>query len=145
MRNIYAFVGEFSQELSENSFDILFSVSVVEHVPDNNIADFITDCHRILKPGGQMIHLVDMYLGPDRVALNSVRAASYRSAFDSGLFEPAAEILVRSENDLEFKETYCTNPDNMMYKWNEVAPSLRSVREGTQSVSLSWIGRKSIS
>ena len=139
--NINAFVGEFSTDLEISSFDIIFSVSVVEHISNEDINSFIRDCYRILKPGGQMIHLVDMYLSPGRLTYNESRATCYRSAFSSGLFEPETELRICSEEDLVFKESYCTNPDNVMYTWNQVAPSLRHVRETSQSVTLLWIGK----
>ena len=140
VRNVPAFVGDFSEELEESSFDVLVSVSVVEHVPDNALGAFIRDCHRLLKPGGTGVHLVDMYLSHDRTSYNVSRAALYRSAFDDGLFEPINTPEILGEADLVFKESYCTNPDNMMYMWNRVAPKLRALRETSQSVTLAWAG-----
>lgn len=141
VRNVHAFVGEFDSALEESSLDVVFSVSVVEHIPNDKLADFIRDCHRILKPGGRMVHLVDMYLNPTRTKLNESRATCYRSAFDGGLFKPEAEVSIRSEEDLQFNEAFCTNPDNIMYMWNRVAPNLHELRQNSQCVALSWIGQ----
>ncbi len=44
----------FSQHYADNSFDVLISSHVLEHVPDP-IA-FLTECQRILKTGGRMVH-----------------------------------------------------------------------------------------
>ncbi|NKB82225.1 MAG: hypothetical protein GKS05_10140 [Nitrospirales bacterium] len=40
VQNLKTFLGEYSDLLKENSFDLLFSVSVVEHVPVNKLDDF---------------------------------------------------------------------------------------------------------
>ena len=141
VRNVRAFVGEFSPQLEESSFDSLFSVSVVEHISNDEVSDFIRDCHRILKPNGRMVHLVDMYLGPQRTEYNESRAKLYRSGFENELFKPEREIRISSRSDLRFDESYCTNPDNIMYGWNQDAPNLRDVRETSQSVTLVWSGQ----
>lgn len=142
VRNVSAFIGEFSLQLEDCAYDLLFSVSVVEHVVNNRVDEFIRDCHRLLKPGGRMVHLVDMYLNPQRVSYNAGRIACYLSAFDSGLFEAEADVRIRSTADLTFNESYCTNPDNIMYGWSQVAPALRELREHSQSVAIAWTGRK---
>ncbi len=142
VRNVRAFIGEHSPDLEAGAYDVLFSVSVVEHVTNDAMGDFIDDCHRILRPGGRMVHLVDMYLSPDRAAYNRGRIACYRSAFAPGLFEPAAQLRIDAESNLPFDEAYCTNPDNIMYGWSQVAPALRALRERSQSVTIAWAGRK---
>ena len=140
VRNVKCFVGEFSDQLAESSFDILFSVSVVEHVTNPDMEAFIKDCHRILRPGGSMVHLVDMYLAPGRVDYNRSRVELYRSAFDSQLFQPTGELISGDDASLTFDVSYCTNPDNIMYEWNKVNPVLRPLRETSQSVTLIWAG-----
>jgi SAM-dependent methyltransferase len=44
--------------LPENSVDIILSCSVLEHIRD--IAAVFKEQHRILKPGGRLLHLVDL-------------------------------------------------------------------------------------
>lgn len=44
-------------ELPEESIDLVVSNSVLEHVGD--VDRFFADCHRVLRPGGVMVHLVD--------------------------------------------------------------------------------------
>ena len=140
VRNVHAFVGEFSNDLADSSFDALVSVSVVEHIPNDQMIDFIRDCHRILKPGGRMIHLVDMYLAETRLAYNASRISLYEAAFKDQLFEPMDEQRIRGREDLSFRGSYCTNPDNVMYLWNQVNADLRDLRENSQSVAISWGG-----
>ena len=58
------YIGDFSQELSPNFFDCIFSISAMEHVPDNPAAfqRILEDMHRILKPGGYSLHLFDVVM-----------------------------------------------------------------------------------
>lgn len=140
VNNIKCFVGEFSDQLQDACFDILFSVSVVEHVPNPNLEDFIRDCRRILRTGGTMVHLVDMYLAPDRDGYNKTRVDLYRSAFATTLFEPMGESIDGENGSLDFDVSYCSNPDNIMYQWNKVNADLRPLRENSQSVTLIWAG-----
>ncbi len=140
VKNVHAFVGEFSDLIPDDSFDVVFSVSVVEHVPGENLKAFIDDCYRILRPGGIMF-LVDMYLNAERKADNIARATLYEYAFSSNKFASPDGDCADLESDFSFNESYCTNPDNIMYDWNSVNPLLRELREKAQSCSLIWLGR----
>jgi SAM-dependent methyltransferase len=46
--------------LPENSFDVIYSVSVLEHVPGEMLAAVWQHMDALLKPGGEMIHAIDM-------------------------------------------------------------------------------------
>jgi SAM-dependent methyltransferase len=50
-------------ELAEGSFDIVYSVSVLEHLSDVSAA--FAECYRLLKPGGLMIHTWNPYFSPN--------------------------------------------------------------------------------
>ena len=57
------YLGEFSTDLPENYFDLVFSISALEHVPENDYKmhdRMIDDITRILKPGGYSFHLLDI-------------------------------------------------------------------------------------
>jgi SAM-dependent methyltransferase len=142
--NILKSVGDFSTSIEDEKFDAIFSVSVVEHVPDAKLQDFFRDCHRMLKPGGGlMIHLIDVYLedsGGDN-ALTARRVLRYGSCIDGGLFEYVSPPRIRTEQDVAFSTSYATNPDNMMAQWNRSAPNLREKRERAQSCTLRMIAR----
>src|SRR5688572_10863334 len=57
VRTIPAYLGENDPLLVAESFDIVFSISVVEHVSTTEeLAAFHEDQLRILKPGGMFIH-----------------------------------------------------------------------------------------
>jgi SAM-dependent methyltransferase len=48
--------------LTPESFDRVFSISVLEHLPDDDIRDALTFAYACLKPGGQFVMTVDLFL-----------------------------------------------------------------------------------
>lgn len=59
---IYDYIGNFNKEIPDNYFDLVFSISTLEHVPQDDIQNFeniIKDINRILKPGGYSAHCLD--------------------------------------------------------------------------------------
>ena len=56
-------------DLPESSFDIIFSVSVIEHIHeaggDEGFMKALFDMKRLLRPGGYMIHAMDIILDPE--------------------------------------------------------------------------------
>lgn len=57
------FNGDCTQmEFEDNRFDLIYSASVIEHIPNPERA--FTEMARVLKPGGLMIHNVDPYFSP---------------------------------------------------------------------------------
>ncbi|HKZ44668.1 MAG TPA: methyltransferase domain-containing protein [Anaerolineales bacterium] len=60
-RFVRGYLGGFSPELPANGFDLVFSISVVEHVPPEHKAGFYKDMYRIVKPGGFIAHSIDMF------------------------------------------------------------------------------------
>jgi len=56
-------LGDFSKELPGNYFDMIFSISVLEHTPRKKTelaGDVCRDMYRLLKPGGFSIHTIDI-------------------------------------------------------------------------------------
>jgi SAM-dependent methyltransferase len=145
VENIAAYLGENSSFLATESFDIVFSISVVEHVPTEDLVGFHEDQLRILKPGGLFIHAIDLYL-EDEPATHPVpthhmrRFDVYRnwvtSSKDVGPVGPIYPGPCRFTCDL------VTNPDNVMYAWGRGAPKLTELRQAAQVVSLLVAGRK---
>ena len=45
--------------LNSESYDCVYSISVLEHVPDENIPEIFNGIRKILKPGGFSIHCID--------------------------------------------------------------------------------------
>lgn len=129
-----ALLGEFSDQLPSDYFDVAFSISVIEHVPAEAIGDFWKDHARILKPGGTAFHAIDLYLGDQPIQANEERLDSYMR----GIRAAGLEFIMppQLERPITFRCEYATNPDLAMKEWNEIAPSLTRQREVRQSVSL---------
>jgi len=127
-------MGESQGIIPDCLFDVLFSVSVVEHVPPVGLGAFFADNQRVLKPGGIMIHLIDLYVtdeGP-----HSLKAIQEYYRFESGEQDSAGLL------DFRFSCAYATNPDNTMQDWNKSAPSLAPLRARAQSCTLLLTKRK---
>jgi SAM-dependent methyltransferase len=52
-------LGAFCPELPDGYFDMVFSLSVLEHVPMKDRAGVYRDMFRVLHPGGRMVHSID--------------------------------------------------------------------------------------
>jgi hypothetical protein len=143
VRIVPAFMGESSPLLNTGSFDVVFSVSVVEvveHVPTEDLAAFHEDQLRILKPGGMFIHAIDFYLEDEPAAHHLNRFDRYRSwVTSSESVVPVGQIY---RGPCRFTCDLATNPDNVMYAWGRVAPKLIELRQSAQVVSLLVAGRK---
>lgn len=61
------YIGNFSPSLPNSSFDLVFSVSTIEHIPKDRetIENAIADIMRLLKPGGFSLHCIDALLYSD--------------------------------------------------------------------------------
>ncbi len=140
VKNIHAYLGEQDPLLAESSFDILFSVSVVEHVPTANLAAFHNDQLRVLRTGGIFIHAIDVYLEDNATPNVLERFDVYKSWIkDNERVQPLGEIF---EGECRFTCDLATNPDNVMFMWSSVAPELAPLRQRAQSVSILLGGRK---
>lgn len=138
------FIGDFAPELPDGHFDVVFSVSVVEHIPSERYGDAVRDCVRILKPGGRMLHAIDVYL-PD--------AGEKSSAFD--FLRERMNLYLRtvefSNGQLSWVEPpsvaanvsasarHACNQVDELYKWNKAFPALRNLRAAGASSSLQMI------
>lgn len=79
-------IGAFSPALETASFDCIFSVSVLEHIPIRDWPNCFDDMHRLLKPGGFTCHAVDLH--PLDLPTAQDRLIMLRLAQDK-LFKPA--------------------------------------------------------
>lgn len=126
---IECLIGESSELIQDQSFDILFSVSVVENVPMTIWDNFWIDQLRILKEGGTCIHLVDFYcdmIGP----LPRIVDKIYESL---GVYD---DSFVYNQGDWAFKTSWCSNDDFTMHQWCKSAPSLSAIRLTHQSCAM---------
>lgn len=132
------YLGGFDETLPSNYFDVVFSISVVEHVPNANLDNFFADCYRILKPGGIMIHAIDLYISDEPQNIQVIKF--YRQALNKLSFEWFTPP--QTTKDATFESSFASNSDLTMHQWNQIAPSLRKKRETTQSVVLKLAGFK---
>lgn len=141
VRTVSAYLGENNPLLVTDSFDIVFSISVVEHVrTTEELAAFHEDQLRILKPGGMFIHAIDLYLEDEPAPNHVKRFDAYRSwVTSSENVRPVGHIY---RGPCRFTCDLATNPDNVMYTWGRVAPKLIELRQAAQVVSLVVAGRK---
>jgi hypothetical protein len=134
IKGVSGFLGEFSEDVPSNYFDVVFSISVIEHISPDNIESFFMDQARILGSGGIAYHAIDMYLGNNRLSnvenridayLDAVRKCGLHLIDDSTIYRP-----------LTFQTSYASNPDLTMQHWNKIVPRLSKQRAALQSVSL---------
>ena len=72
------YIGASQDVLPDDYFDLVYSVSVIEHVPESSLPDFHADLLRILRPGGVQIHSYDVPWGRDYSAMvRAVESAGF--------------------------------------------------------------------
>lgn len=140
VRNINCYVGDFDSSIQDESFDLVFSISVVEHVPTENLDDFLRDSLRILRPGGRFLHAIDAYVQDNPTSYVLDRFDRYRrwvTEYDG--ISATGPVFV---GEFRFTTDMISNPDNILYGWNKQVPSLSEVRAVSQNVSLLVGGMK---
>ena len=145
VKTVPAYVGESQGIIEDEFFDVIISISVVEHVPDKSLPDFYKDCRRILKRNGLMVHLIDVYIDDDRDGAwhrrTQSRVEHYRQPFVDSIFKsPDGDNFLLGPDDLRFSCSFATNPDSFMERWNRSVPKLRPRREVSQCCSLLQVG-----
>lgn len=133
VRNVKAFLGEGHPDLADDGFDALWSVSVVEHVPEAAAPTFLDDMLRILKPGGIALHAIDLYVGDDPFPYSQMRLDLYRGWLDDPRVEPLGAVTA---TEALFRSDMASNPDLTMWNWSRRGGKMRTMREARQSVSL---------
>ena len=138
--NINAYIGAFDSAVPEDAFDVMFSVSVVEHVETNKLDSFHRDMLRALRPNGIFLHAIDLYLEDEPNQYVRERFDLYRGWIDGG----AGAVPIEAVRDvaLRFKPDMASNPDHILHGWGKVVPSLIGLRTQAQNVSLLVGGRK---
>ncbi|MEM7768139.1 MAG: methyltransferase domain-containing protein [Pseudomonadota bacterium] len=135
-----AYLGDHDPRLEAGRFDVVFSISVVEHIPLANLDAFFDDGMRILKPGGLWLHAIDMYLGETPMPAASRLFEVYRSwAQREGVCEPVGDIF---DGEPVFRCDMATNPDNIMHLWGKSVPALNERRQQAQGCAILVGARK---
>jgi SAM-dependent methyltransferase len=134
------YLGDFDPSLPDGYFDIVFSISVVEHIGDDALPNLFKDASRILKPGGRLLHAIDIYVYDK--PRNLRRVALYRDVPRQHTPQLRWEATPAIDENLSFSCAYASNSDLQLASWNRVAPRLRQTREVTQNVSIKAAWRK---
>lgn len=139
IKMVKSYMGDFDINIPRNYFDVLFSISVIEHVPIDKVMLFFQDCYRVLKPGGIMAHAIDAYVR-DVPTKRLEIIELYKQAVETQGFEWDSPPKI--DKNLRFKSTFASNSDLTLAGWNRLAPSLRSTREDSQSISIKLLAYK---
>ena len=108
-RIVYDYVGSFNPELPDNYFDFVFSVSALEHTPDDQDvrANVLKDINRILKPGCPSLHCFDASPRPaGNLWVNNLVPYLYANAPLQTRFVSLAEIEADPDTFAMSEHTY---------------------------------------
>jgi SAM-dependent methyltransferase len=131
-------MGENNPELPDSYFDLVFSVSVLEHIPKDALSSAVADMHRILKPNGLFLHSLDLKRGKEAFEAE-FRAQVERVGFE--WLEPPQPIdftvdgLLFEPLDIVFE--YYDKREEMQYKLRAVGAHTGTVLVGARKRSTS--------
>ena len=100
---VTAYIGEFSDQLRNDYFDYVFSISTLEHVPQQDRklhANILKDINRVLKPEGVSLHLFDCVMKGNFVWANPLLRYLFENAGPINDFIPLETL--HSEPELYF-------------------------------------------
>jgi len=127
-------LGEFSVELPDNYFDLVFSISVIEHIPEKYQDSFWKDHARIMKPGAIGVHVIDLYLKDQANPDLDRKVELYKSLAAKHGLRLSKPSTIRYP--VVFRCDMASNSDWGMWRWNIISPALLETRKISQSVSL---------
>ena len=135
---IPAFMGEFHPDIPE--VDIIFSISVVEHIPFPQYAAAFSDMARCLKPGGTMYHAVDLPLADEPLPVAKQRIQLLLDTVtDNNLTWRVPPAIAP---DLTFSCDMATNSDLTMWIWSRISEASRASGPTVQIVTIKMIADK---
>ncbi|PKP81496.1 MAG: hypothetical protein CVT79_10455 [Alphaproteobacteria bacterium HGW-Alphaproteobacteria-18] len=135
-----AFMGEFHPDIPE--VDILFSISVVEHIPFSQYASAFEDMARCLKPGGTMYHAVDLPLGNEPLDVAQQRIRLLMEAVDNNKLTWRTPPAISP--DLTFSCDMAANSDLTMWIWSRISEASRTSGPHVQIVTIQMIADKPV-
>lgn len=94
-RVVRDYIGTFSKELPADYFDFVFSISVLEHIPEHpsNFDNICKDIERLLKHGALTLHCFDMILKRDGVWTNSFLHHIFSHIDTNNKFVPLSNLI----------------------------------------------------
>jgi ubiquinone/menaquinone biosynthesis C-methylase UbiE len=108
-RLVRDYIGNFSRELPDDYFDLVFSISALEHVPEKDPQLFNkikADIDRVLKPNGLSLHCLDVVLRGNSVCANRLLPFLFKEASPVNNFISFEELLKDPDVFSMSKETY---------------------------------------
>lgn len=112
-RIILDYIGAFNQDLPENTFDCVFSISVMEHLPEENptVLAVYDDINRLLKPNGVSFHVIDTFAVSDTRFHSFIRELSHlkfpvispEPNLTTMLADPDLWIMPQKDYDINWK------------------------------------------
>lgn len=144
IKHINSYIGDFSEELPADYFDLVFSISVLEHIKKDDMTNVFLDIFRILKSGGKSYHAVDMFLGA--AVESNTHVINYRlKNFLQLVEETGFQLIEPGIMDVEqaaSNPAYAANSDHISHRWCREKPELRKQLEVKQVVSVKLGFRK---
>ena len=94
---VQSYIGEFPPELPSSYFDLVFSISTIEHMPKSSkfINDAIENIHHVLKPGGYSLHCIDALQFDDHYFVHPL----VKQVFEQGLISSGVVTFGEIIND----------------------------------------------
>ena len=138
---INAYLGNTKGYIEDAFFDIVFSISVVEHIDKEYLPAFFADNARIIRPEGLSFHLIDILCGDKEPSQWNIERNSITSQEFFKYFTPLSDQII-APGDSKFSCSYATNPDNAMNEWNKIVPSAKEQFAASQSCTLFLAGKK---
>jgi SAM-dependent methyltransferase len=79
-RLVRDYIGAFNSQLPDGAFDLVFSISTVEHFSGapEDVRRIIADIQRLLRPGGYSLHCIDGLLYADRLFVHPFLDMAHR-------------------------------------------------------------------
>jgi ubiquinone/menaquinone biosynthesis C-methylase UbiE len=111
-RIVYDYVGSFNPELPDCHFDFVFSISALEHTPEDPEvrANVLKDINRVLKPGCPSFHCFDAILRPaGKSWVNGLIPYLYAGAPVQNPFAPLAEVDADPDTYTMSRQAYEAN------------------------------------
>ena len=111
-RIVYDYVGSFNPELRNHYFDFVFSISALEHTPEEQPIreNVLKDINRMLKPGGPSLHCFDAIQKPTNWTwVNGLIPHIYANAALQTRFIPPDEIKADPDTYFMSQQAYENN------------------------------------
>ncbi len=135
-RLVKDYMGNFNPELPGEYFDFVFSISALEHTPEDQqtFDDIIKDIDRVLKPNSYSLHLFDVLLKGDR--------KMWTNKFVHRIFDTldTVNLFVKPEKIFNDPDLYFMSEEAYNRSWKHITK--RDFQEFGRPVSLNILWQK---